>query len=874
MANTLPFFGGNGNPGQIYPQISKNDYGVAVQTLSDGKFVVMGTWEDHPYLARYLADGSIDTRFGTNGVVKAAFGTVDYASAMAVQADGKIVITGYTATNASELMLMRFTVDGKLDTSFSGDGVVAFSYGDAIGTSIDVMKDGTILVAAYQGSMLADHVGVRLLGFHPDGGRASMFSTSDEYKFTNSFTSNGHKVRVHEDGNIYLYDANRATSTEINDIAIQRMKPNGVLDTSFDPLSTAHSAFGMNLFLRDVAVQADGKTIIAAVIETGPSYTTRQDLVLIRFDGNKIDTSFGVNGMARHDLSDSDAFSKVFIQPDGKIVVAGSVTVLADVFKDWSPDPALVRFDANGKLDTSFGINGVARTNLGTYDSVFGAAMQADGKVILTGRTGTPDSDTFILRYNADGSPDTSFGMQQAGYTPPTFTENGAAVIVDAKLTVTDAELASHAFGYYNATLTLSRHTPNANDVFSASGRLGPLTKGQNLSLGGTVVAGVLKLRFAMNASQSAVNEVLRSIAYTNTSDQPEAVVKLEWQFCDGNVGLQGTGGSLTAVTSTNVQVVAVNDAPSGQDGAATLLATASYTLGSKDFTFADPEDGAALTALRIDTLPASGNLRFQDTAVTAGQTITAADLAAGRLTYAGSGLSDAANFMFSVQDSKGAFDAAPNTMAFANFLPTQNGTAGNDVLASTRANDKFFGSAGTDTAQFIGPRANYTVSNAKGTISVTDNKGVDGADQLLAFERIKFSDMHLAFDVDGTGGQAYRMYQAAFNRAPDVGGLGFWIDAMDKGMSRDKVAQFFVESPEFKAMYGAAPTNAHYVTKFYENVLHRAPDAEGFAFWTKLMDTNMLNAGQVLAYFSESPENQAALVGVITAGVSYLPQA
>ena len=73
--------------------------------------------------------------------------------------------------------------------------------------------------------------------------------------------------------------------------------------------------------------------------------------------------------------------------------------------------------------------------------------------------------------------------------------------------------------------------------------------------------------------------------------------------------------------------------------------------------------------------------------------------------------------------------------------------------------------------------------------------------------------------------------------------------------------------------MYGAAPSNADLVGKFYQNVLHRAGEAGGLAFWTKVLDDHAVTPAAVLASFSESAENQAALIGVEQAGIAYVPQ-
>jgi subtilisin-like proprotein convertase family protein/subtilisin family serine protease len=200
------------------------------------------------------------------------------------------------------------------------------------------------------------------------------------------------------------------------------------------------------------------------------------------------------------------------------------------------------------------------------------------------------------------------------------------------------------------------------------------------------------------------------------------------------------------------------------------------------------------------------------------------------------------------------------------------SGGAGNDLLDGGAGNDTVSGGAGTDTAVFHGARANYTVSKTATGYTVLDTKGVDGSDQLTGVERLQFSDTTIALDVDSVPGQAFRLYQAAFDRTPDQVGLGFWIGLMDKGYALKDVAAGFVQSDEFHALYGSDPTNADIVTRFYKNVLHRAPDAAGEVFWNKLLDTHAMSVADVLMGFSESAENVATLTGVIQNGIEYIP--
>lgn len=201
------------------------------------------------------------------------------------------------------------------------------------------------------------------------------------------------------------------------------------------------------------------------------------------------------------------------------------------------------------------------------------------------------------------------------------------------------------------------------------------------------------------------------------------------------------------------------------------------------------------------------------------------------------------------------------------------SGGTGNDTFLSTSGYDFYYGGSGTDIVYYTTTRASHTVTKNTADNTMTVSKpytsAVDSLDKTV--ERIHFADNKaVAFDVEGVAGQAYRMYQAAFDRKPDADGLGFWIATMDNGTNIYEVASGFANSQEFKNLYGAAPTNAELVTRLYQNVLDRAPDAEGFQYWTGLLDTGKLAVKDVMVGFSESAENKAAVVGSITSGIEY----
>lgn len=193
-------------------------------------------------------------------------------------------------------------------------------------------------------------------------------------------------------------------------------------------------------------------------------------------------------------------------------------------------------------------------------------------------------------------------------------------------------------------------------------------------------------------------------------------------------------------------------------------------------------------------------------------------------------------------------------------------------TLVDTTTWNQVTGSGAVDTLTYAGPRGNYVVSSTPTGYVVAEKTANGRVELVVGVERLKFADTSIGLDIDGTGGQAYRIYQAAFDRTPDAGGLGFWLSAMDKGSTLEQVAAGFMTSPEFVKLYGANPGNKELVSKIYTNVLHRPAEQGGLDYWSSALDNKLVTPAQVLAMISESAENQEAVLKVIADGFTYTP--
>ncbi|MES9926148.1 MAG: FG-GAP-like repeat-containing protein, partial [Candidatus Thiodiazotropha endolucinida] len=341
---------------------------------------------------------------------------------------------------------------------------------------------------------------------------------------------------------------------------------------------------------------------------------------------------------------------------------AGSVAAVAaadidddgdvDLISASSTDDNLVWFENDGS--ENFTANTIAGT-IGTTFSVAVADMDGDGDVDVLATDTVADSVTW---YENVGSVTSLDGT-------PTFVEDGATVVLDADVDVSDAELDALNSGlgdYDGASVTLVRNgAANGDDVFSFNDGNGITLSGGNLikssqiiaSFDTTTTAGELVITFTNANGQTPtsadVDNILRQITYSNTNDTPPASVQIDWTFDDGNTGSQGSGGALQAVGSTTVTITAVNDDPSNAGSLPTDITVAenvssNVDLSAVDFTDVDAAAGTLTVALTTST---GGNLSAATgTGITIGGTSTARTLT-GTLTDLNNYFNTASNITY-----------------------------------------------------------------------------------------------------------------------------------------------------------------------------------------------------------------------------------
>ncbi|WP_238254220.1 beta strand repeat-containing protein, partial [Methylobacterium bullatum] len=644
--NDAPSFGGVGTGIVITPVGTGTSFdpGRSVKIQADGKIVVAGAGIGSDgtrdfALIRYNADGSLDTSFGPNGTGKiltsVASALDDQGQSVTLQADGKIVVAGQALGSGTgeDFAVVRYNANGSLDTSFGTGGKIITQVGagssDDIARSITVQADGKIVAVGYgAGSGTGDDFAV--VRYNTDGSLDTGFGTGGKILTpvgAGTAQDQGLSVTVQADGKIVVAGSGLGSGTS-TDFAVVRYTADGSLDTGFGTggkILTPIGAGTSSDIGQSVTVQPDGKILVAGY---GQGSGSGFDFELVRYNADgSLDTSFGPNGTGKILTpvgagTSSDIGFSVTVQADGKIVVAGTSTTGSSTGTDF----AVVRYNANGSLDTGFGPDGTGKiiTPVGagtSNDQGQSVTVQADGKIVVVGYgagTGT-GTDVAVVRYNADGSLDTTFNAPNSLGGTVAFTENGNSVRLDTDVTLSDVDLDALNGGlgdYAGATLTLARQGgANAQDAFGFDAS-GFTVSGNSLrdANGATFAtftdtAGTLTITFTgTNVATSALADaVARAVTYANTSDTPPTSATLVWTFSDGNAGAQGPNGAATTTGTTTVMLLPTNDAPilSGTQAALAVgQEDTVFTVTAIDLLqgFSDP-DGTALvlSGLSVD---------------------------------------------------------------------------------------------------------------------------------------------------------------------------------------------------------------------------------------------------------------------------------
>jgi uncharacterized delta-60 repeat protein len=343
------------------------------------------------------AGGDLDPTFGSGGkeIIQVQPDVRDFAKAVAVQPDGKIIIgaeLGDFSLNTNSAVLIRLKPDGSLDPTFGTGGKVINS-GQRHLPALAIQPDGKIVTAG-AATVQGINLDFAVVRYNADGSLDQTFGNGG-YAINGLGTANA--LIIQPDGKIVIVGT-VLVFREGSDFVVARFNADGSPDQTFGTGGRVQTSFTSGLNSSDRAnsgaLQTDGKIVVSGSISGVPS-------VLIRYNANgSVDLDFGLDGSVLNTNFGATA-SRVLVLPDGKIVVGGGAFVVG-------------RYNPDGHIDHSFGNDGRFAGGFGSGNgALYGLALQADGKLLAAGSiyyTSSANSVFAIGRYNSNGILDTTFG--------------------------------------------------------------------------------------------------------------------------------------------------------------------------------------------------------------------------------------------------------------------------------------------------------------------------------------------------------------------------------------------------------------------------------------------------------------------------------
>jgi uncharacterized delta-60 repeat protein len=447
-----------------------SDVGRSAVLQPDGKIIVGGvTYIEMGFdfvLARYMPDGSLDPSFGNNGKVVTDFTGSDNGYAVALQADGKILLAGTALYSVFELA--RYNTNGSLDTTFDGDGVVTTEsvpgYGNITAweqAAVVVQTDGKIVIAGSAAGSAPGSYNFVLIRYKNDGSLDTGFGVNGIVMTDFGPNSEGTALAIQpEDGKIVI--AGGVGDGNNNSIALVRYNSDGSLDTTFDSDGMVTTSVGVENFAVDLALQLDGKILTAG---TSKNDKGDQDFVMIRHksDGS-LDTTFGTDGIVMTDFGSVEYCLSIAVQQDGHIILAGA--------GNYSSTQVLARYQSNGSLDPTFGVNGKVITQPAYPLAGFDVILQPDHNIVVAGFTGE-GGDFALTRYIGDATPSTPSVTTIISDSPDPSYRNGSFTVnvqVTGESTPPSGTVDVSGGGNVACTITLSNGSGSCSLSYDTAG--------------------------------------------------------------------------------------------------------------------------------------------------------------------------------------------------------------------------------------------------------------------------------------------------------------------------------------------------------------------------------------------------------------------
>jgi len=346
--------------------------------------------------------GTLDVSFNSVGRRTVNFGVgAEYSTAMAIQSDGKIVLVGHLTPTGTDIYVARVNTNGTLDATFDTDGMRIIDIGSGdLATGVAIQTDGKIVISFEVTNTDKDFAVMRLNTDGSDDGTFGTSGVTQVVRADDQSPTGG--LAIATDGSIYI-GGNESNTLTNGDFCVMKFDASGVLDNSFDSDGIAINDFcGLGESINGIAILPNGRIVTVGYSLCG---TDNEVAIAIYNTDGSLYTTFDGDGIYLHDLTGGNDFaSKVIPQSDNSFLISGTTNGGANIFVMKFTSGLILdnTFDSDGVIVTN--LNGASTETAG------GIALQTDGKILVSGYTNAGGTtDFFVARYTTAGVLDVTF---------------------------------------------------------------------------------------------------------------------------------------------------------------------------------------------------------------------------------------------------------------------------------------------------------------------------------------------------------------------------------------------------------------------------------------------------------------------------------
>ena len=613
-----------------------------------------------------------------------------------------------------------------------------------------------------------------------------------------------------------------------NQIWIKNLSSDGKPDATFADNGVFRTTLEGNNNRAISAVSVENDKLLVG-INTGNDSNTNFGILRLNSDGT-LDSNFGTDGLVITESDSIDQLQQIAIQPDGKIILGGTR------FNDGTVDILIARYNGDGSIDLSFGNNGTVSIGTGSSDFLTDIALDSNSNILASGYTDSSGGfDFFVARFDATGNLDTSFGAQ--GVTLIDFGRNDTSTDLliqdDGKIIVVGQGATDR-----NSTLVAARllDTGVLDDSFSEDG---------------TAI-----YYFSNKAAEHMIEKVLLKgdggllvlLTGYQASLEPEASRDLEVSLVaiksDGEIDLSyGINGSVYFDSTVNDYAVDIEEL------------NGSYYIAA----VSDSKGETIESIIKVDS-----NLVLEPDYPNAFlNSITMTNYVNGQ-------------FVGTNTDPITGTQGPDIIYTYRGTIPNIYAQAGNDIVMRHLENQEISqttmdGGSGIDTVIYDSPVSTFrfTAEDQVFSISSLTQDDLSEADELISFERLKFTDTNVAIDLDGNAGKTAKLLGALLGAegVTNKAYVGIGLYFLDGGMTYEQLMQAALD-----VVLGANASSSSVVDLLWTNIIGPPTPADNLSQYSALIDNGTYTAAELAVVAADHSLNATNidLVGLSQTGLEY----